>query len=53
MDRDCANCIWHDLVCKSWNCDFINRQEAKDAVEAMRKRRKQNEETGVEDRNGD
>lgn len=38
-DRDCSHCIWHtDGRCASWDCEYISRDEA---VEAVRERRKQ------------
>ena len=36
-ERDCNHCIWHtDGNCASWNCEYISRDEA---VEAVRERR--------------
>ena len=40
-ERDCKNCLWHtDDGCSSWDCDFISREEAAEAVKKLREERK-------------
>lgn len=36
MDRDCRNCVRNrpDVGCTSWDCEYINRDEA---IEAWKK----------------
>lgn len=36
-ERDCKNCIFHDERCTKWDCNFISREEAEEAVEKVRK----------------
>ena len=36
-DRDCSHCIWHtDGRCASWDCEYISRKEALEAVEKVK-----------------
>lgn len=36
-DRDCSHCIWHtDGRCASWDCEYISRDEAVEAVRKVR-----------------
>ena len=36
-DRDCQNCINGSITgCVSWDCNFISRKEAREAVKKMR-----------------
>ena len=38
-DRDCQNCINGSVTgCVSWDCNFISRKEAREAVKLMRER---------------
>ena len=37
-DRDCSHCIWHtDGRCASWDCEYINRAEALEALEQLKR----------------
>lgn len=39
--RDCTTCIWHTSgSCASWDCEYISRDEA---VEAVRERRQKHD----------
>lgn len=37
QDRDCSHCIWHtDGRCASWDCEYISRKEALEALEKVK-----------------
>lgn len=37
QDRDCSHCIWHtDGRCASWDCEYISRAEALEALEKVK-----------------
>jgi len=36
MDRDCKNCIRYAEGCTSWDCEYINRNEAIEIYKAYK-----------------
>lgn len=38
-DRDCQNCIWHDVYCRSWDCEFMSYEEAKERLKEAEQRK--------------
>jgi hypothetical protein len=47
MDRDCENCVRNKpgIGCTSWDCDYINREEA---IKAYKEAHKNDDEGGRE-----
>ena len=46
-ERDCEECIFHDVNCRVWSCNCITREEAKKAVEKARLIEKTREEIAI------
>lgn len=47
--RNCIDCIFHDDSCTRWDCKYISRQEAEEAVDKIRENKYEGEGISITD----